>query len=410
MKVATVLFTYNRSWHTQQVLNALKGNTVLPEKLLVFHDGLKKEEHREEWEKTQSLIEEIDWCDCEIISSDMNKGLAKSVVTGLNFVFKTYDAAIVLEDDCVSHPLLMQYMVSALEYYCDTKKVYSIGGFAWPIEVEENGTDVYATQRASSWGWATWKDRWKFFKQDYKIIGRIKKNPDLCSKLHVWGEDLENYLLGNVYGYCDSWLTFWALNIIENNGYCITPYKSLIDNIGFDGTGVHCGNNKVETIMQEEKQKEFVFDDELLISTATEEKFANHLSWTPRAQIDAYYYSLLLKWMNLRNRGKFVIDYLKERNINKTYIWGKGKVCDLLLHEMKEKVEVVAIVESKPNTDQYANIKVINPFGIENTNQHIIVIPEYDIDRIASRLKYYGCNAKLIGLSTMIEELTDEGN
>lgn len=40
MKTAMLLFTYNRSYHTEQVINSLKYNTVLSQKLFVFQDGL----------------------------------------------------------------------------------------------------------------------------------------------------------------------------------------------------------------------------------------------------------------------------------------------------------------------------------------------------------------------------------
>ena len=39
MKIAVAVFTYHRSYHTEKVLDALKNNTVLPEKLIVFQDG-----------------------------------------------------------------------------------------------------------------------------------------------------------------------------------------------------------------------------------------------------------------------------------------------------------------------------------------------------------------------------------
>ncbi len=42
MKIATLLFTYNRSYHTEQALSALKENTALPQKLIVFQDGRKR--------------------------------------------------------------------------------------------------------------------------------------------------------------------------------------------------------------------------------------------------------------------------------------------------------------------------------------------------------------------------------
>ena len=46
--IATIIFTYNRSLHTKKVLETLKNNTVLPEKLFIFQDGLGRSEDREE--------------------------------------------------------------------------------------------------------------------------------------------------------------------------------------------------------------------------------------------------------------------------------------------------------------------------------------------------------------------------
>ena len=42
MKVGTILLTYARPKHTKQVLDALRNNTVLPEKLYIFQDGEKE--------------------------------------------------------------------------------------------------------------------------------------------------------------------------------------------------------------------------------------------------------------------------------------------------------------------------------------------------------------------------------
>ena len=62
---------------------------------------------------------------------------------------------------------------------------------------------------------------------------------------------MESHLLGNVYGECNSWAVFWALKCIEQGGFCPTPYYSLISNIGFDGTGVHCGSTHIDINVRE---------------------------------------------------------------------------------------------------------------------------------------------------------------
>ena len=110
MKIATILFTYNRSWHTDKVLKALCQNYVLPEKLFIFQDGIKRKEHEKEWKKVNLLINNVDFCPVEIIVSKENKGLAKSILSGIKYVFQNYDSIIVLEDDCV--PTIFTYFLN----------------------------------------------------------------------------------------------------------------------------------------------------------------------------------------------------------------------------------------------------------------------------------------------------------
>ena len=143
MNVATILFTYNRSKHTRQVLDALSRNTVLPDKLYIFQDGPKRTTNQKEWKAVSDVINAVSWCDTEIVISNYNKGLANSIKSGVSQVLQLYDAVIVLEDDCVPHPQFMEYMVKALEKYESKKEVYHIGASSEPVEVNENGTCAY---------------------------------------------------------------------------------------------------------------------------------------------------------------------------------------------------------------------------------------------------------------------------
>lgn len=241
MKVATILFTYNRSVHTEKVLEALQHNTILPEKLYIFQDGLKSEAHRQEWGKVNTLIKGIDYCPVEIKVSNVNKGLAESIVSGINYVFAEYDAVIVLEDDCVPMPGFMQFMTQCFELYEKNENIYSVSGYAFPVLLKSAAYDAYFCGRISSWGWGTWKNRWEKYEQNYEMIRRLKKSQEGSRQLALWGSDLEGQLVDRMTGGNDSWAVFWALKVIENQGLCVNPYVSLIDNIGHDGTGVHCG-------------------------------------------------------------------------------------------------------------------------------------------------------------------------
>ena len=117
MRIATLLFVYNRSYHTEQVLTSLKQNSVLPEKLFIFQDGQKFGCDSKEWNKVNALINAINWCDKEIHVSAVNKGLATSIISGINYVFEKYDAVIVLEDDCVPAVNFISFMNLCFEKY-----------------------------------------------------------------------------------------------------------------------------------------------------------------------------------------------------------------------------------------------------------------------------------------------------
>lgn len=274
MKIATILFTYHRSYHTEQVLTSLKNNTILPEKLFVFQDGLKSKEDDYEWKKVNNLIKDIDWCETEIIISEYNRGLADSIVSGVNYVLKEYDAVIVIEDDCVLAPSYMKFMVQGLNKYERNPNVYSVSGYCWPIALEKDWYDAFGCGRVSTWGWGTWQDRWEKYSKDVDVLKRLKADQKKSRNLATWGRDLEPMLLGTIAGQYDSWGVYWALNVIENEGICINPYKSLVKHIGRDGTGTNtCRSDMLEDAISHDIVEDFIFPNDVVILESTKKAF-----------------------------------------------------------------------------------------------------------------------------------------
>ena len=242
-EIPTILLVYNRPNHTRLVLNALRDNSECPDHLFIFHDGIKDDTNIEDWKKVEEIIRNVDFCPVSVITDDSNKGLANSVKESINFVLKKYDAFVVLEDDCVPAEGFMSFMRQCLVEYEKTENVYCVSGYSWSINIEDSVSDVYMSGRESSWGWGSWKLKWCDYKEDYSVIRRIKQSQSMSRELAVWGNDLEQMLVEQMLGNIDSWAVFWALNIILHKGVCVMPRHSLIKNIGFDGTGVHCQKN-----------------------------------------------------------------------------------------------------------------------------------------------------------------------
>ena len=180
-----------------------------------------------------------------------------------------------------------------------------------PSDFNENGTDAFFSGRIESWGWGTWKNRWKKMKEDYGILARIKKDEETYKRFRIWGSDFESYLLGNIEGTCNSWATFWGMTVIENNGVCLQPYKSLIDQIGVDGTGTHSGVGEFKQRLRDiEDLNEIVLPDKIEITKDTEERYQEYYYWTAPEKRRGVYNDVLLEWIEMKRRGKSIKKYL----------------------------------------------------------------------------------------------------
>lgn len=248
--IPIVLFTFNRYDHTKKVLEALKINKI--DLLIVYIDGPRNDQDYKESNKIHNYVNSIEWCQTIVNRSENNKGLARSIKSGLNEVFLEYSEAIILEDDCVPTEDFYEYMKYNLEKYRNTKKIMCINGYKYPYKLPSNYKySTYITEIATSWGWATWKDRWQSFNDSHEYYGRLIRNKKFVKRVNNINEGLIPMLKFQFIGIVNSWAIFWTLNIIENNSYCIAPTNSKIVNIGMDGSGTHSRYNKKFALIEE---------------------------------------------------------------------------------------------------------------------------------------------------------------
>ncbi len=238
-QMGIALFVYNRPYHTKQVLTGLKKNNI--DHLYIFSDGPQSPVEDDAVGEVRQLVNSIDWCETNVIKSEHNKGLADSIVEGVNHVLERHQSIIVLEDDCVPAPDFVDFMEVCLEKYEDNERVMNVTGYSPPIEIPEDYSyDIYFSYRSCSWGWGTWQRAWKYFEKSEELLNEIQGSKELRRKVYRAGTDLIPMLERQLSGGDDSWAVYWSLNIIENDGLCVNPVKSLIKNIGHDGSGTNC--------------------------------------------------------------------------------------------------------------------------------------------------------------------------
>jgi acetyltransferase-like isoleucine patch superfamily enzyme len=239
-----VLFVYNRPWHTVQTVEALLKNELAKEsELYVYCDNAKNKDARESVDDVRNYIDTIDgFKKVTVIKRKKNWGLADSIIDGVTKIVNEYGKIIVLEDDLVTNPYFLKFMNEALEFYKNEEKVWHVGGWNYPIET--NGLeDVFLWRGMNCWGWATWSDRWNGFNKNVnntiKIFTKNEiKQFNLDGHQNFWAQ-----VLANKKGAANTWAVFWYAHIFKNNGLCLNPSKSFIQNIGFDGSGDNCGKD-----------------------------------------------------------------------------------------------------------------------------------------------------------------------
>jgi FkbM family methyltransferase len=242
-----VLFVYNRPWHTRQTLEALAKNELAEEStLFIYADGPKTNASEDDLTKineVRKLIREKSWCkSVEIIESDVNKGLADSIISGVTEIVNRYGKIIVLEDDIVTSVGFLRYMNNALTMYQNEETVMHISGYMYPINKSVFAKETHFLSLTSCWGWATWRRSWKYFHNVPSQILQEIVQRNLYQKItfNNTNNNFQNQLEKNLSGEIKTWGIYWHCIVIAKNGLCLHPYMSLIKNIGLDGTGTNC--------------------------------------------------------------------------------------------------------------------------------------------------------------------------
>ncbi len=234
-----VLFVYNRPQHTAMTLKSLAENPLAKDSVLyVFADGPKTEattEDKNKIKETRALFKDLSgFKEVVLTEKEKNEGLAASVIAGVTKTINRHGAVIVVEDDLVVSPHFLDFMNDALNLYKNFPNVYSVTGFMFPIESKLEKTVLLPY--ISTWGWATWKSKWEAMDTNMPDKALIKQNPFLLSRFNLADYDYAGMLdLTN-----KSWGIKWYYSIFIRNGLSVFPTRSLVSNIGFDGSGENC--------------------------------------------------------------------------------------------------------------------------------------------------------------------------
>jgi hypothetical protein len=235
------LFVYNRPEHTRRTLKFLQANLLAEEsRLFIYADAAKINIDEENVKAVSDLISVVEgFKSVKIIRQKQNLGLAESIISGVTELVNEYGKVIVFEDDLLSSPYSLEYFNEALNRYQNVDKVMHISAYMYPLSFADDLPETFLYRAVHSWGWATWKNSWSHFNPD---INNLMKQFDaqkinqfsIEGKMNFWSQ-----MKGFKAGKNNSWAIRWYASVFLNQGLSLNPSKSLINNIGHDGSGIH---------------------------------------------------------------------------------------------------------------------------------------------------------------------------
>lgn len=242
LRTPLVLLAYNRPELTRKTLATIRQ--ARPERLFFVVDGPR--EHRADDPRrvaaTRDLLAEIDWpCDVRTNFADSNLGCKRRVASGLDWVFRQVDEAIVLEDDCLPSPSFFPFCERLLARYRDDERVWTIGGVNFQRGPRSLGDPSYYFSRYfRCWGWATWRRSWERFDLDLNAWPewrdqQLRRTFATARERRYWRKILDAEHAGQI----DSWAYAFLFASFLGSGLHALPRINLVSNVGFGDDATH---------------------------------------------------------------------------------------------------------------------------------------------------------------------------
>jgi hypothetical protein len=235
--VPVALFVHRRPEVLGRTLECLRVSGIA--QLYVFSDGPRDDSQAGGVAKVREVVRALDWIQPVIVEQPENLGLSASIRAGLDMVFARHEAAVVIEDDIQVAPEFHAYACAALAHYAECVGVAGVTGLRLPFDASvfaEYPYDVFMCPRFSSWGWATWRDRWEGFSFDAASLrSQIEARGDV--DLGRAGADMpsmvDQAVVKETLG--GAWDAFCATNVLLRGQDFVTPAWNMVENTGVSG-------------------------------------------------------------------------------------------------------------------------------------------------------------------------------
>jgi len=317
-----IIPTLNRFDHLKELIVSLQNNTYAKyTELFIGLDYPPNEQYVEGYKKICEYLDSgiTGFSQIHIIKREKNYGPLNNVDELISTITEKYDRYIYLEDDCVVSNVFLEYIDKALEKYEKDDKIMQVCGFAYSFQTKRKNANVVYIPIANYWGAGCWveKDKSKMqnitenyyenkIKKYFNAVRCIFTNTDAF--YYIFNCIIHNKKIE----YSDYMDTIYY---IINHKYSVSPMQTMVHNMGYDGSGVHCDKTtKYDWVNSEElyNSTDFVINDRKnkwkLIDII---RYNNHIGFYFFHRLFFYYLSAIYSFINKDVCKKIMSKYIQ---------------------------------------------------------------------------------------------------
>lgn len=269
MKLSPIgIGVYGRVNHLKQTIAALLQNDLSDQSdLYIFSDAPRPGDEERVAEVRDYLHQVKGFKSVSVIERTTN-GRTYNNRAGMKYLLDKYGKMIWLEEDIVTAPGFLSFMNQALERYASYPDVISITGYTQPIPIPKDyEPDVFFLKSFNAWGFATWRHKFSpfDFSYDSATFYSVARDSKKLAKLQENGEDLLLMLWDDCRGRIDALDVKVMFHQYLKGLYTVYPVQSYVQNIGHDGSGVHCPpSDRFHHKYLASKKDHFLFPEEVV--------------------------------------------------------------------------------------------------------------------------------------------------
>ena len=241
--VPVLLILYNRVEETHKVFQILRA--VQPSQLYVAGDGpiANNAVDRKLTYQARSVIQPEWACQVTTLWQENHLGKSQMIDTAMKWFFEHESEGIILFEDTLPSYDFFPYCQELLARYRNNEQIFSIGGTylrhrsrkRYRKRLKKNKSSYYFSSYGTTWGFATWRNRWTDFNFSMEQYNSEDFSKILSPYMHKQKQKLYWITRFNIIKKYKAkhWHYQALLHVWAHQGLYISPYINLITNIGF---------------------------------------------------------------------------------------------------------------------------------------------------------------------------------